>query len=165
MHLFVYQFILQRNKPFQTIIKYLQIWVVYMIYIWYMNWRTSLTETFLLNFLIFFTSEVVCPHNFLTFCDIWYTCEYMIIRSKCTEHNREVKHYWYDKWQRTKTELLPSVKKYLYLWWIVRDVFSYFCVFFKELDEKNTKSNYVFAICHKHYAKPLMFTINRPFRP
>jgi len=36
-------------------------------------------------------------------------------------------------------------------------------VFFKGLDEKNTKSNYVFAICHKHDAKPLMFTINRPF--
>lgn len=39
----------------------------------------------------------------------------MIIRSKCTEHNREVKLYWYDKWQRAKTKLLPSVKKYLYL--------------------------------------------------
>ena len=71
-------------------------------------------------------------------------------------HNREVKHDIYRKWQTAKLKLLPSlfscvysrVKLFVFAmksrrWY---SIFVYFI--FYSLEEKNSKSEVIFAVCH-----------------
>ena len=66
------------------------------------NWRRSVAETFLLNFFIFFTSEVVYPRIFLNSlrsCLLWdLDCEsLLVLQARCTFVGLSVvvTIYWY----------------------------------------------------------------------